>query len=1578
MAIDDTCTWVFDQQQFKTWKDSVDSKLALLHGIQGCGKSTLLAYLIHEFQKHGTPVLYWFCSEQISSPVTYLRALGYQLLQRFEDKMVIQLLSDRYERTPDHVGTVAAAKGILKDAVLASPSCVIVVDALDEISTKAGDREIFIKALMDLMRDVPFHLKILCSSRNVQRIFDLLSLAQSRVIYIEITPDLIKDDINNVIGDVITKSGLGQRLQKEETVELASALLLKGSQGMFLLPVMMIKDLANQATLPEVFSFLNELPTGLHQYYSTILDRIDSSKLGMESAANNDCYGKRILVSLTWGRANLTITELNGLLSFDHGGTRFLDLESDIKNAFGCLVSVKEDQIKLSHPSVRRYLRKSPSFRASRLFSKLSTPDPEEYLGELCLRCLEKCDIPIVRPPSRFAPSIVSTLEGQYPFLDYASVHWLSHCSAARKPRVFVPQIATLVCSNNSRRLLGWYYAAIHFLRGTEDFGAICRNLQTFVLDLQTRAGFEQMDDHLLHHIYDIDKTLRKMLRFEALWGFEIVNHPSELWTLAPLLENPYHSPPDSLSRQQSLLLRDFVSRASHHGALLDKRHLDDEYDRFLLTDTDVLMWTSLMPCTPYDRRYNAPLDPLDEHHISFRFESIYSSIHGAEERGGKDRADVDSFPASCVLSKDRQHVAVAWPRFSADKSDSVWVKTYLWALPETDDGTFLKFVKWTEASESDPCRADLTFSIAFRKSRLAVAFTEDSSHLWTAGGLYDISNGSALPPPELFNDRHMSELTFAEFGTAVAGLRDGSQLEVYELHPHHCQLRVTARDVEHVLAVSPNGTFTLCLSKSASPVQVSSKMPHCNDEINLLALDGRYLTLWRYSTVVTSDPKPDEGDLKDLPSLEYFYNNGGLQAFSINEAMLVLCVPTVPAWSLWAFDLQASDIVRSAWKVDSSKLLDGADLTSFCFSRTQDRQLYLLDAFGNMRTVLLSGQTASTIPSEDNPLLLSEVLVEGHQRQVYSASIIPMMHSQGRAELMRETTEIAFPEPSYEASLTDIESLSPCLARFSAACLRHFRAIKSKTVVVDCAPILAAEARGSNLDPYTWPKISLGAQSAIEATVDGDQELIEDLGLKPDESLINTTPKINTYVTFDHSVTRGFFHSAIHYPISSERGQPRWWLTMIMDIRSIETPKSRKTGAWRIGPIGCVSQQNLASAYHEENKQLAFSVSLLYTDRAAETASWYLTRLCLCNLAEPFYGVSQADSRGNFLQSTVFLLCKFDNEFPLYTAIHQQFRTYKITADPCIAELKFSPDGRYLYGISEGCGNGVFQFDVNKGRTIRKISISTSSLVNMSLTSAGDSLYLAGVMGPQILQLALPFLTPDKIRIRGLFTGPHMQKDYERLVLLLRTADKPRLAAILMGRNYIRKDGVEGGNVLEPIILTALEEDVEQWTELDATAEEIYDEKFDSIMILKKDTSEVGRSFDAWEARRKKRAPSDDGDTSRQQDDFESRSEENASTEPAKGVEESGSGRLKQNQTVAEESGAVERSTPRTSESSLVKSDDGTLTGREQEGACIHVPGEWSTVDGLEEPFFLEGIDDRVPVLSAFFLMVVFLLCVL
>lgn len=1244
VAIDDTCTWIFKHPQYVSWREAPSSSIALLRGIPGCGKSTTLAFLINDLQRQGKAVSYFFCNGKISSPVTRLRALSYQLLQRLSDDLVVQLLADRYEKMPDTVGTVAAAKGIFKDALMASPSCTVAIDAVDEIPVAQKAQARFIKALVELVRDIPFDLKIICSSRIVQSIFNQFALARPDMCDITITPELIRDDIRVVISNEITQSGLGAKLQSEEQVNYITDTLLQGSQGMFLLPVMMIKDFVSKSTLQSIYDFFGELPTDLHQYYSSILDKIDSSRLGIDSASDTECYGKRVLLILTWGKSNLSFTQLKEALSFD--GTRFLDLDSDIKMAFGCLIMVEDGQIKLSHPSVRRYLLKSQSFRGSKWYDRLTTPDPEGSLADLCLRYLEYCTLSPLRPSSRFAITDVLAMTARYPFLEYASTHWVSHCSAARFPRTLVPRIRDLVCSVDFRRLLEWYFAAIHFFEGgVVAFESICRGLQTFVLGLQTLVGREDMDTDLQQQIYSIDGTLRLLLRFQALWGLGASSCPGELFVLAPLVKDPYSMV--GQFRQQSLLLQDFASTTNHQEALLDKRHLDDQFDRFLLTDMSIFMWNSLMPCTPYERRYHYPLDPAEPLKIKFRLERIKSTIHAGEERGGKDYAEVGAFPASCVLSRSRKSVAVVWPRASEDKDGPIWLKTYLWNLPEDENDYFLVFVHWTVAEIEDPCRADLTLSHTFKKTRLAIAFTENSLQLWTAGGLYDIDSGRHHPPPDLFYDTQMSELTFAEHGTAIAGLRQSTRLEVYELHADYCQLRSSTSGVDHILALSPRGKFTLFLARSTSPVGLPYPMPHSDEEVGLLLEDGRSLILWRYASVATSGSPVEEQDLRDVPSLQYFYNNGGLQAFSDNEAILVLCVPTMPVWSLLAFDLQAHDIIGSAWKVEYSDLFDGADLTTFSFSRTRDHQLYLLDAFGNLRTLLISRPSemkSSTVIVGKQPMLLSGVAQGSPTWYLCSTSIMPMALTPGRAHFASDNIQAAFAEPSFRTSQIDLRTLQYEQMRrktLSLAPVRHFQVIQSNDLVIDYDAVLNFTAQNLYYSPYTWSVMAADAQAAIEDTTNRIRDVIEELSLEPEESLKDKSPRVKTSISFDQNLTRAFFHSVVYNPVVSKRGQPRWMLTMIMGIRSTATRKARKTGKWMIGIVGTVSQENMARAYHEGHKTLAFSVSLLYIDRGAETHSWYLSRLCICTLFESLYQDSQTDPRGTFLESLSYSLCK-------------------------------------------------------------------------------------------------------------------------------------------------------------------------------------------------------------------------------------------------------------------------------------------------------------------------------------------------
>jgi hypothetical protein len=104
-------------------------------------------------------------------------------------------------------------------------------------------------------------------------------------------------------------------------------------------------------------------------------------------------------------------------------------------------------------------------------------------------------------------------------------------------------------------------------------------------------------------------------------------------------------------------------------------------------------------------------------------------------------------------------------------------MKTYTWSLHEVDGLLLLDYVLWTKDPISgDPCRADLTYSETFRGTRGAVAFTEDSKYLWTAGGRYDMETGHREAPPILFHDDDMLVCSLQLFPAKHERTISGSQ----------------------------------------------------------------------------------------------------------------------------------------------------------------------------------------------------------------------------------------------------------------------------------------------------------------------------------------------------------------------------------------------------------------------------------------------------------------------------------------------------------------------------------------------------------------------------------------------------------------------------------------------------------------------------------------------------------------------------------------------------------------------------------------------------------------------------------
>jgi len=1215
------------------WEESEESQLALVRGIQGCGKTTLLAYLVRRMQERRETMAYYFCDSTPCSPAIPLRALAYQLLQSLDDSEVVQLLSDRYEVSPKGIGTVGTARDILKDAIFASSSCTIVIDALDEIATDNCNNRTFLSSLRDILRDIPVGIKMLCSTRDIEGISEIFTeQAVNRKtlapIGIHINSGMIEPDVEKVIHHEMSKNNLQEKLEKSFNAEVVAKKLLEGSHGMFLLPVMMIKDLANKATLQAIWSFLDELPTDLHRYYSSILDKIDSTKLGMNDSSGKG-YGKTILTLLAWSKEPLSYDQLEDSLTFDDR-PGLLSLKSDIKSAFGCLVSLENDLVKLSHPSVRRYLTTSPEFYGNKWYDNLITPDPSGYIAELCSQYLLSNQYydGLDPPQTRFASYLTCDLPRDRPFLRYAAMHWIHHCCEAKNQITLLLPISNLICS--APRLLYWYYLITIILRrtavfgnwdeylkhssvwgdrvihNTDGFGDMCRELQNVLLNLQSRQGVDRLSENQLETTYGIEGALRDVLKFEALWGRVVLNWPQELYNLQRLLQDPYCSKQDL--QQKVLISRHIASTAARHEPMLEQRYLAKDVDRFALTATNIYTWPSLMPSTTHDVRHGDTLEATKGYKVYLQSEAINSTMHVRNIRAGLEFAGVGSLPTTFVISKDRKYLAFVWKRFAGDE-----IKTYLFALKQRDGQDFLTGIPWTFGDESDPCRADSTSSSTFLKSKQAAAITSNPSRLWTAGGLYEIEseNGSHQNPHSLLRDHQCSELTFAEYGGAIAGLR-GRQLELYTLTPTHCRMQAEARDAQHILAVSSEGRFCLFIADRA----IDNPATMSNEEVRLLSWNKKVKTLWQYPAIFGTEEEQHTSN--EVSKLNYFYNSGGLHAFSDDEAVLVLCVPTRPIWSLLAFDLKSRDIPGSMRKLPYANLLRGAHLTSFCFPKSQNGQLCLLDSLGNMRVLQMSDSSRNAlavVPGPTRPILLSGVILQNKEYKVYSSSV---------AETSSACSSQAHPGlssgQSYIVFLTDVGSLdSTECTSINLDWVGQARTIGSDTLAVDSDPVVQAMTTGlmTNFDVGT--KLFQGAQNTLNELISSkyDTEI-----LAPPEQPVSRTM---TAITFDPTVTRTFIHSFIYKPLPDVRELQRWSQTMAMEVYDVADPNNKMLEVFRGPDVEVAAEGYLASAIHED--LLAFSFSSAHANPANATI------LCVWDLKHMKSGGDESEHSPGYVE---------------------------------------------------------------------------------------------------------------------------------------------------------------------------------------------------------------------------------------------------------------------------------------------------------------------------------------------------------
>jgi NACHT domain len=968
-AVDNTCTWIFGTDEYEDWMSTELSKICWVHGIPGCGKSTLVASTCRSVSEdHGQVVHFFFRPDSSFSAAFALSCLTHQML--YMSDTVFEALRPKYEKTrAPTVQSHTTATAVFKIALKAFGDCIIFLDALDNCK----DRGALLNVLTQLVVEMPFGIKIFCSSRDEHDILRTLSDSPS-VLEIPVSKDKIKQEISTFIRITVNQNAdLIEKLKDHpEALEYIISQLCDGAQGMFLLPKYFIEDLSAMTDIEQMYNFMNDLPRDVQSYYLQIVSGMDSRYWNL---------ARKVFTWTAWARRPLSLAELDQVLCIDHPD--YLSLRQDIKRALGCLVTLENDLVRLSHDSVRRFVLESSAFKSSQIYRHLVPSKPGDDIAEACAKFVFMGTYKRpASPDHRFAGQRAALFRETCPFLEYASYNWVFHWSMTSKPLRLLPSVVRFF---ESYQLLDWVESVGHFLI-SEGFETIISTLRNFLVKLQ--LGIQRrhkVKDDLIRawlHLFRLRKIsgrLSKLSTFLNSWDATIRNFPDEIHILAPLLETSF-----SAHKLQDVLITRHPQRTDSAKLynLLDSLTLPRSYDRFMLSDLHIFMWQSLMPSIPWNLSY-VPLDPQRPEKIQLTSISITTSIpHGRE---GKDPAEVGSITVTTTLRKDLRVVGISWARFSEDKSQPLAIKSYAWSLAEDPRTAILYPFSWSHLGDDDPCRVDITITHAFRMSKCALAFTDDLQTMWTAGGTYNIRTGYHRPAPRLFTNSRMRALTFSRNCAIIAGVRDSQFLEIYDL-PRLCRIAPPLCCIASykgdctLLGVSPLGKFVLFLEKldcdDPAPDLLETPRPS-HYAVSLLSHSGTRTVIWtdeQFSEARRQSPSRSPSPDRKPFSLEEYYNSGGLHAFSQNDTVLVLCVPASPDWELLGFDLQTSDIRNSCWSIEYSSILLGAGITSISFCPIHERRLYLLDSYCVMRSFeivrsdVTSGSQISTVEGEDLP----------------------------------------------------------------------------------------------------------------------------------------------------------------------------------------------------------------------------------------------------------------------------------------------------------------------------------------------------------------------------------------------------------------------------------------------------------------------------------------------------------------------------------------------------------------------------------------------------------------------------------
>ncbi|EAQ84065.1 hypothetical protein CHGG_10469 [Chaetomium globosum CBS 148.51] len=524
-----SCEWLTSHEAFHDWLecDLMDNNAPIkaitsgpakatprflwLNGPPGSGKSVASGHVIKYLESFNLDCAYFFFKNNEKPSLTqFLLSMALQMAEsNFQVRHTFLAMMEEGETIDSHSDHIMVWNNIFLGRIfkmaLSQPQY-WVIDALDECQAR------LLTTLMSMFSriepNVP--LRIFITSRPNGHVERLLN--QEKIARVEMHTGQAESlrDIDGFVRSRLSPTIIADF--NEEEGDLVAEIIEK-SNGIFLWASLIMTRLDEAHSIEAMRKTLDQVPSEMSGMYSGILQTIIESP--------NADLAHCVLKWVVCARKPLTTEELREVVRLDINQTlRTADRFSQI---CGNLITVDNNYVQVMHQTVKEFLTGEQSdYYIPRSWS-------HARIAELCLQHLNGRNF---NPPrTRRAPAVSSKTDPNSSaavFDDYAASNFsyhLAHCSPSESTLQLLPLLGTFVSSN----VLTW----IERTAKTGRLSLLTRTVQNLksYLSRQVATSSPLDSDYQL-----TSRFVDDLVRLSAIYGPNLVNTPSSIYSLIPLL----------------------------------------------------------------------------------------------------------------------------------------------------------------------------------------------------------------------------------------------------------------------------------------------------------------------------------------------------------------------------------------------------------------------------------------------------------------------------------------------------------------------------------------------------------------------------------------------------------------------------------------------------------------------------------------------------------------------------------------------------------------------------------------------------------------------------------------------------------------------------------------------------------------------------------------------------------------------------------------------------------------------------------------------------------------------------------